>query len=1622
MTTPVEAVLEEIRAVSKDEQDKGDRFEQLMLHAFRTDRTFRQQFTDVWRWMDWPGRSGADIGIDLVARDADGRLIAIQCKCYDPDSTLTKHDIDSFVALSGQQQWARRIIVATTDHWATNAEKALEGHVVPIERIGIDDLDAMTVDWSTYDLANPAGIKPTDRLVLRDHQVVALEKVRAGFGESDRGKLIMACGTGKTFTALRIAEEHAGAGKSVLFLAPSIALVAQSLKEWTAECEVPIRPFAVCSDVTAGKTLEGENATPHDLVVPPTTDPTALVEAGVHQLPSDEMTAVFSTYQSIEVVAEMQAQTGLVFDLVVCDEAHRTAGVASVGDRDSAFGLVHDNDVIPAAKRLYMTATPRLFKPVAADAAKEADAVLASMDDEEIFGPEFHRLGFGEAVEQGLLADYRVLILTVAEEAVSESFQGLLSSDGALSLPDVARFVGCLSGLAKLPGAAGAGFTGGERPMQRAVAFWSKIADSERFATQFEQVAEAYFDQLEAGPGGDEIDPLAVPTRHVDGTTKISSRRADIRWLKETPPDGECRLLTNAKCLTEGVDVPALDAVMFLTPRRSKIDIVQAVGRVMRKPPGKQLGYVVLPVAITAGLDPAAALDKNPDYDAVWEVLQALRAHDERFNAYINRIALGSTKPGEGPDDLIKVIPVDIDNPDDPTDLQGRLFKYEEWTSALYTKIVQRVGTRTYWEDWASDVAAIAARHERRISSILAAQPEASAAFGEFLEELHATLNDSITADDAVSMVSQHLITRPIFEALFGDDAFSRANPVSQAMSRIVAVLDEHNLETETEKLDDFYASIRRRVEGIHPDDGEARQRIIKDLYGRFFKIAFPRVADSLGIVYTPIEVVDFILRATEAALVEHFDGASLSDAGVHVLDPFTGTGTFMTRLLQSGFIRPEDLTRKFNEELHANEILLLAYYIAAVNIEATYRQKRARLDGVDLGYTPFPGVVLTDTFQLGETGDGTVAWDVFPVNNERATRQKGLDIRVILGNPPYSGGQDTANDDNANIDYPHLDASISATYGARSSATLKRKLYDSYVRAIRWASDRVLSSPQGGVIALVTNSGYVDSGSLDGLRLSLHVEFSDVYIYNLRGNQRTAGEVSRQEGGKIFDSGSRAGVAIMLLVKRPGAVPEGRATLQYLDIGDYLTRNQKLEALAGALPLGPHGPAPLGELDWTTIEPNEHGDWINQRSDSFEIHLPAHADDDGPSLFAERGLGLSTGRDAWNYNSSRTALDSNVDRMIDSFNRAADAYAASGPTTSGSLKDRIKAVAEFVDKDPAKFSWNRNAFADVARGARYSSADRVPRVATYRPFHRRWAEVGRRFNGSVSQIPRTFPTGGTDNLAITVTSVGSRNAFATLAVNDVPDLHVWPDGTVYFPLQLFDEVPAAEADAPNLFGSGDVAGKRHNVTQHALERYQALDPAIEKDDVFFYVYGVLHSPDYRTVFAADLKKSLPRIPQVPMAMDFWGFAEAGLELARLHTEYESIEPWPDLKHVYGTGFDAGHPDAYRVLKMKHPKVTDPATGSKVEDRTRIVYNDWIKIENIPERAYDYELGSRSAIAWVMDTWRVRTDKASGIVNDPNDWAIEHDEPTYILDLVCRVVTLSMQTLEIVDGLPELDL
>ncbi|GAA1760406.1 DEAD/DEAH box helicase [Nostocoides vanveenii] len=1598
-------MLDELDGQATSKADKGSKLERLMAQFLRTDPVYAEQFSDVWLWQDWPDRGGKhDTGIDIVAVDRlTGGNVAIQCKFFDPNSTISKPDIDTFLSASGKEGFTQRIIVSTTDKWNAHAEDAIQGQQVPVRRIGLADLEASTIDWDAFDWATPEALPVTDKKKLRPHQTKAIEDVCRGLATADRGKLIMACGTGKTFTSLRLAEQLVGAGGSVLFLVPSISLLSQTLREWATEAEVPLASLAVCSDrkATARSKATNEDISAVDLALPSTTNIAVLESRWTQAVgETDSMTVVFATYQSIDVVAQAQQQGDLpAFNLIVCDEAHRTTGTTLAGENESAFVRIHDAAYIRGDKRLYMTATPRIYDDASKAKAGEASAVLASMDNEDLFGEELHRLGFGEAVAQDLLADYKVLVLAVDETAVSRTFQLQLADEGnELRLDDAAKIVGCWNGLAKR-GSAEHSFEADPAPMRRAVAFAGTIKDSKHIESLFAETVRQYAAAHDLDDAaGDPV--LSCEIQHVDGTFNALQRNTRLDWLRADVPDGVCRILTNARCLSEGVDVPALDAVMFLSPRKSVVDIVQSVGRVMRKAPGKQYGYIILPVGIPAGMTPEQALRDNKRYAAVWEVLQALRAHDERFNAMVNRIELVKQR-----DDKINVI--GVPGPDgrgesdgDSTGSQGTLALtfLDEWREAIYAKVVAKVGSRRYWEDWAKDIADIAQRHITRITALLdGGNPKVTAEFDRFLTGLRGNLNNGITHADAVDMLAQHLITRPVFEALFGGYDFAAHNPVAQTMERMLIALDEHNLDDENHSLEKFYDSVRMRVQGV--DTAEGRQKLIVQLYDTFFATAFKKTVDKLGIVYTPVEIVDFILRSADDVLREHF-GQGLTDEGVHILDGFVGTGTFITRLLQLGLIEPKDLARKYAQELHANEILLLAYYIAAVNIETTYQDLRGEL-GDPGDYEPFPGLILTDTFQSWEEGD-TLDTTVFVQNNARLERLKALDIQVIVGNPPYSSGQDSANDNNANDSYPTLDSAIRDTYGARSTATNKNSLYDSYIRAIKWASLRIADR---GVVAFVTNGGWLDSNTADGMRLTLADEFSDIHVLNLRGNQRTAGQQSRKEGGKVFGGGSRATVAVTVLVKDPHR--SGPARIHYTDIGDYLTREDKLAKTQAAQRI-------TGLEPVIQITPNTPGDWLNQRRDDFGTFIAVGAKYGEPAIFHLYSGGLKTNRDAWCYNFSTTTLTNSMRLLIDTYENDRKCGRTSLTATT----------------DPHKISWNRGLLSDLDRQRTRAFDQRASRLATYRPFTRENVYFERALNDMVYRLEDLFPSRDLRTKGFYCLNPGADKPFSTLTVADLPDLAFYGSNAgQFFARWRYEKVEAEEGmlslDTANDDDAEAIDGYRRidNITDHALTTFRAAyGDRITKDDIFFYVYGLLHSPDYRETYAADLKKMLPRIPLVT---DPWPYVEAGRRLSELHLGYESVTPYPlaGLDDPAPTG-DAAY-DHFRVEKMTFAKVRHAETKKLVADRSTVIYNSRITLSGIPEEACRYQLGSRSAIEWILDRYQVKVDggpKGSGIVNDPNDWSREVGDPRYIIDLLARIVTVSLETMTIVDSLPPLDI
>jgi predicted helicase len=958
-----------------------------------------------------------------------------------------------------------------------------------------------------------------------------------------------------------------------------------------------------------------------------------------------------------------------------------------------------------------------------------------------------------------------------------------------------------------------------------------------------------------------------------------------------------------------------------------------------------------------------------------------LRAHDEslvdeaEFRRKIQVITDPSGKSGKGNGGNLE-----IDFP---------ALSIEAVSEAVYAAIPKKLGDREYWSEWAKSIGLVAERLIGRITALIDSNPALAADFARFLKGLQDTLNPAVSRAEAVEMLAQHILTLPVFQALFAESHFPDSNAVGKALQVIVAKLDAAAVASETEGLETFYANVRERVSLAKSD--KSRQDIIRNLYDTFFNNAFPRMAERLGIVYTPVPVVDFILKSADAALHRHF-GESLASPGVQILDPFAGTGTFLVRLIQSGLIDAEALRHKFAHELHANELILLAYYIATINIETAYH-------AVTGDYRPFEGMILVDTFQMTEKGD-LVDKVILPENNARAERQLQQPIRVIVGNPPYSAQQDSQNDNNQNLAYPTLDVRIRETYAKQSNAANKKNLYDSYIRAIRWASDRIA---ERGVVAFVTNGSFLDSNNMDGLRKCLTTEFSTLYVFNLRGNQRTSGEQSRQEGGKIFGSGSRTPVAITLLVKDPAHV--GPCQLHYHDIGDYLTREEKLNIIEDF--------GSIEGIEWQKLTPNAQGDWINVRDPAFEqfIEIGNKNADLTEVMFSVYSNGVKTQRDAWAYNFSRDSLTANMRRMIDTYNGERERYTRA---CAGKTKDQWPAVEDVIDTDPKRISWTHNLKTDAVRSKQYTFDKSSLVRGMYRPFTRQWLYFNRRFNERVYQTPKLFPTPRQRNAMIVVKQNWSGYGQLALAVDCIMDLQT-DGGAQCFSLYWYEK-PKDNAPAPQTelsLDAGDTQDahgyiRRDAITDWALstfrDRYQ--DQTISKEDLFWYVYGILHSPEYKERFASDLKKMLPRIP---FAGDFWAFSRAGRELGQWHLNYETVEPYPLTEESKRLVMEAGD---YRVLKMTFGKKDGKP------DKTVIIYNANLILRDIPLEAYAYVVNGKSAIEWIMERYAVTVDKASGIRNDPNDWS---DDPRYIVDLLKRVVRVSLESVRLVAELPPLN-
>ena len=1660
-------ILHKFRTESFTEKEKGTKFERLMRSWLLTDPRYNE-LEKVWLWEEFPGRKdfgGTDTGIDLVAKTEMGDYWAIQCKCYAEDAAIDKPAVDSFLATSSRTfinevtfqttRFSNRVWISTTNHWGSNAEEAIRNQEPPVTRVGMADLESSPVDWQklmdglTGNSALVEGKKP------RKHQLDAISKAYTHYivDGNDRGKLIMACGTGKTYTSLLIAEQLLGNKGLVLFMVPSIALLGQSLNAWSADAKSPIKAVCICSDSKAsrktGKDFDDMDDSIIDLAVPASTNPQSIASQLKKYRDHDGLVVVFSTYQSIDTVSAAQQEilsetngTYGIFNFIICDEAHRTTGV-KITDRDeSNFTKIHSDDNVQGRKRLYMTATPRLYGESAKIKASEKDCILCSMDNKALYGEEFYRVNFSYAVQNGLLTDYKVLVLTVSEDDVPDNIKrDITNSTTELNFDDTSKLIGVINGLSKMiQGDDHRTWDADPRMMRRAVAFCSSIGSetkagtSKYVASVLPRISAQYEENLDAESLSHTV---SVTTKHIDGSMNSQERNGILQWLAEEPGnERECRVVTNVRCLSEGVDVPSLDAVLFLSARNSQVDVVQSVGRVMRTfhkglPDEKKYGYIIIPIVVPSDVSAEEALDNNKTFDVVWAILNALRSHDDRFNAMVNKIALNKQKPNkqsytpsvtigrpglgfqEGSEEARQ-----MENAEIARQLELR---FGELQDGMYAKLVEKCGDRLYWENWAKEIGLIAHKFIERISKLIQSGVHKKA-FNEYLKGLQRDLNPSVDMAQAIEMLAQHIITRPVFDSLFADYQFVNNNAVSRSMQRMIDLLQEQAFEKDTEVLDKFYQSVRTNVGGI--DNLEGKQTIIKNLYEKFFKGAFPLTVEKLGIVYTPVECVDFIIHSVNDILKAEFN-TSLTGQNVHILDPFTGTGTFITRLLQSGLIHPEDMERKYLNEIHCNEIVLLAYYIADVNIESVFHDITRRKT-----YLPYSGICLTDTFQLAEKKHNELFTEFFQDNSKRVKKQMATHVRVIVGNPPYSVGQKSANDNAQNLSYPNLEKRIASTYIQRITDrnSTVQALYDSYVKAFRWASDRIPQN-EGGIVAFISNGAWLDGNAQNGMRRCFEEEYTSIYVLNLRGNQRTSGELSRKEGGKIFGSGSRTPIAITFLVKNPAKKGQ-KAVIHYHDIGDYLTREQKLKMVKDFRSISSQN------LDWQIIMPNEKADWINQRDGVFDnLILLGDKKNCKQTVFSIFSAGDITHRDVWCYNSSSKSLSMQMQTAITTFNQE-----ASKCTEAKTINE----IVTLVNADPTQIKWDQKLFEHVLKGIRHTFDSNKIRLTLYRPYFKQWLYYDKAFNWSQYQLPKLFPTPTTENLLICLSGVGNKS-FSCLMTNAMPDYQIQFNSQC-FPLYWYEENKNPQA---TLFDDAETDKyiRRDGITDWILKEVRSRfggSRTITKEHIFYYVYGLLHSKQYRERFADDLKKSLPRIPIVDNVQDFMDFYKAGKELADMHLNYEQginsqitgqdgdylfYADMPMFAYLQCKVKVIGDIDIWQnewtdetyqyfaVDKIKFAKVRDK-NGKLVADKTRIIYNSHITIENIPLKAYEYIVNGKSAIEWIMERYAVTIDKASQIKNDPNDWSREHKQPRYILDLLLSIITLSCKTMDIVKTLP----
>ncbi len=1239
-----------------------------------------------------------------------------------------------------------------------------------------------------------------------------------------------------------------------------------------------------------------------------------------------------------------------------------------------------------------MTATPKVYSESSKARAKESDNAIYSMDDEEVFGEEIYTLNFTRAIALDLLTDYKVMILAVRKENLSGvtnsvnkkisrlEAQGTKLDKKLIDNEFVCKIIGTHKGLAKQDLIAlddenkkdyDLQNKNDTTPSQRAISFCKSINTSKNIKDSFETIMECYDEELKKK----SFKNLTISIDHIDGTMNCKVRLEKLEELNKFKPN-TCKVLSNARCLSEGVDVPALDSIVFFDGKSAMVDIIQAVGRVMRKAKRKQRGYIILPIALEESeiqnLDEAV---NNTNFKNIWKVIKALRSHDPSLvdeATFKEKIKIfGSDDNDEtNQDDEEPTKDKTNKTEQDPKQAQKTLFDailLQDLANAVYNVMPTKLGDRNYWENFTKKTGNIARTLNNRLKDIFEKNPEI---FHGFLDSLKGNIHSNIKEDEALDMITSHIITKPIFDAIFGDNI---QNPISKALDKMVEKLSTLGLQGETKDLKNLYESVK--TEAMHAKSQKSQQELIKNLYNTFFKVAFRKQSEKLGIVYTPIEVVDFILRATNGILKKHFN-TDFNDKNITIFDPFTGTGSFIARLLskENDLISDEALKEKFLNHLFAFDIVLLAYYIALINITQAAQNRDSSLKN-------FKNIALTDSLDFYEEKNDKGVFDLFKdleENKEIKDTLADKNIRVIIGNPPYSAGAKSQNDNNQNLSHPKLEKRIYEKYGKNSnSGSSGKTTRDTLIQSIYMASELLKDK---GVLGFVVNGSFIDSKSGDGFRKCVAQEFAHLYVLNLRGNARTSGEERKKEGDGIFDSGSRATIAIIFFVKDASVK---NSAIHYYDIGDYLKREEKLNRLAHFLN--------LDAIPFETITPNNKGDWINQREDGFEKLIPLKRDKkrQNNSIFDINSNGVASGRDPWVYSFSKDALMQNVQKCMDTYNADLKRFnthfreAFKQRTKSVKPADRYRHLNDKeITTDETKIAWTRALKQEFIKNKNLqeSHKDRI-RLALYRPFNKSWLYWDKNLNEEQYQLPKIFPNKDAQNVVIN-TGVGNGKNFSALVSDCISDCSLISPNQAY-PLYYYD----------------DLGNRHYAISGYALNLFRKhyKDYSIAEEEIFYYIYAILHHKGYLEKYKNSLTKEEPRIA---LSEDFKELSILGKELAELHLNYESEELHTSVE--YKTLMNAEEKGYYDVETM-----------TKKGDR--INYNNHIAITKIPKKAFEYALNGKSAIDWVIERYKKTTDKDSLIENNPNDYK----GGKYVFELLCRVIKLSEKSVDLIEKISE---